>query len=137
MGTWNVGSLTGRGREIAEVMERWGIDILCVQETRWTGNSARDLGGDCKILYNGTHTRRNGVGIIVKEHWRDKVLEVKRVNDRLRSIKLLLKTVTQTVISGYAPQVGCSSEEKEEFRNNLEEAIREILESEALWWELI
>ena len=132
MATWNVGSLTGRRREITEVMERRRINTLCVQETRWIGNSARDLGRDCKISYSGAHTRRIGVGIIVKGHWRDKVLEVKRVNDRLVSIKLLLKTVTLNVTSGYAPQVGCSLEEKEEFRNNLEEAIREVPESEAL-----
>lgn len=31
-GTWNVGTLTGRLREIVDVMERRRVDFLCVQE---------------------------------------------------------------------------------------------------------
>lgn len=76
-GTWNVGNMTGR--EIADVMSRRKIDILYVQETRWTGKSVRDLGGDCKILYSGSQIKRNGVGIIVKGEYNDKVLEEKNV----------------------------------------------------------
>ena len=30
----NVGTITGKGREVADLMERRGVDILCVQETR-------------------------------------------------------------------------------------------------------
>ena len=32
--TLNVGTMTGKGREVADLMERRGVDILCVQETR-------------------------------------------------------------------------------------------------------
>ena len=35
--TLNVGTTTGKGREVADLMERRGVDILCVQETRWRG----------------------------------------------------------------------------------------------------
>ncbi|ESO05266.1 hypothetical protein HELRODRAFT_171627 [Helobdella robusta] len=34
LGTLNVGSLTGRSMEIAEMLERRRIDICCLQETR-------------------------------------------------------------------------------------------------------
>ena len=27
--------MTGKGREVADLMERRGVSILCVQETRW------------------------------------------------------------------------------------------------------
>ena len=30
--TLNVGTMTGKGREVADLMERRGVDILCVQE---------------------------------------------------------------------------------------------------------
>ena len=43
VGSLNVGSMTGRSREVADVMKRRKINILCVQETRWRGNKARDL----------------------------------------------------------------------------------------------
>ena len=32
--TLNVGAMTGKGREVAGLMERRGLDILCVQKTR-------------------------------------------------------------------------------------------------------
>ena len=32
--TLNVGTMTGKGREVADLMERRGVDIMCVQETR-------------------------------------------------------------------------------------------------------
>ncbi|KAK3525575.1 hypothetical protein QTP70_000455 [Hemibagrus guttatus] len=34
IGTLNVGTMTGKGRELADMMERRKVDILCVQETR-------------------------------------------------------------------------------------------------------
>ena len=44
IGGWNVRTITGRGREIVDVMERRNVEILCVQETKWKGNTARQLG---------------------------------------------------------------------------------------------
>jgi hypothetical protein len=37
IGTWNVGSLTGKLREIVDTMIRRRVNILCVQETKWKG----------------------------------------------------------------------------------------------------
>ena len=35
--TLNVGTMAGKGQKVADLMERRGVDILCVQETRWKG----------------------------------------------------------------------------------------------------
>ena len=45
--------MTGRGRELADLMERRKVGVLCVQETRWKGNKARESDGDCKLFYSG------------------------------------------------------------------------------------
>jgi hypothetical protein len=37
VGTWNVGSLTGKLQEIVDTMIRRRVNILCVQETKWKG----------------------------------------------------------------------------------------------------
>ena len=37
MGTLNVGSMTGIGRELADLMERRKVGVLCVQETGGRG----------------------------------------------------------------------------------------------------
>ena len=41
VGTLNVGTMTGRGRELAHLMERRKVGVLCVQETRWNWNKAK------------------------------------------------------------------------------------------------
>ena len=41
VGTLNVGTTTGRGRELTDLMERRKVGVLSVQETRWKGNKAK------------------------------------------------------------------------------------------------
>ena len=88
VGTLNIGTMTGRVRELADMMERRNVDILCLQETRWKGSKARNIGGGCKIFYNGADGRKNGIGIVLREELVESVLEVKRVSDRLMAMKL-------------------------------------------------
>ena len=44
VGTLNVESMTGKGSEIVDMMDRRKVDILCVLETKWKGRKARELG---------------------------------------------------------------------------------------------
>ena len=44
VGTLNIGTMTGRERELADMMERRNVDILCLQETKWKGSKARNIG---------------------------------------------------------------------------------------------
>ena len=52
-GTLNVGTITGKSRELADMMERRKVHILCVQVTRWKGSKARNIGGGYKLFYHG------------------------------------------------------------------------------------
>ncbi|KAK2880212.1 hypothetical protein Q8A73_022910 [Channa argus] len=108
------------------MMQRRKVDILCVQETRWKGSKARSLGAGFKLFYHGSDRKRNGVGAILKEQFVRNVLEVKRVSDRLMSLKLEVEGVMFNVVSGYAPQVGCELEEKEKFWSELDEVMQII-----------
>ena len=89
--TLNIGTMTGRGRELADMMEQRNVDILCLQETKWKGSKARNIGGGCKIFYNGTDGRKNEIGIVLREELAESVLKVKRVSDRLMAVKLEVK----------------------------------------------
>ena len=73
----NVGTMTGRGRDLIDLMEQRNVDILCLQETKWKESKARNIGGGCKLFYNGADGRRNGIGIVVWEELAESVLEVK------------------------------------------------------------
>ncbi|KAK3548910.1 hypothetical protein QTP70_021697 [Hemibagrus guttatus] len=126
IGTLNVGTMTGKGRELADMMERRKVDILCVQETRWKGSKARSIGAGFKLFYYGVDSKRNGVGVVLKEEFVRNLLEVKRVSDRVMSLKLEIEGVMLNVVSGYAPQVGCELEEKERFWSELDEVMESI-----------
>ena len=58
VGTLNIGTMTERGRELADMMERRNVDILCLQETKWKGSKARNIEGGCKLFYNGADGKK-------------------------------------------------------------------------------
>jgi hypothetical protein len=39
--SWNVGSLTGKLRELVDAASRRRVSIICVQETKWKGQKRR------------------------------------------------------------------------------------------------
>ncbi|KAK3559066.1 hypothetical protein QTP86_002423 [Hemibagrus guttatus] len=129
---WGDISLGGKGRELADMMEKRKVDILCVQETRWKGSKARSIGAGFKLFYYGVDCKRNGVGVVLKEEFVRNVLEVKRVSDRVMSLKLEIEGVMLNVVSGYAPQIGCELEEKERFWSELDEVMESIPTGESV-----
>ena len=60
-------------------------------ENKSKGSKARNIGGGCKLFYNGADGRKNGIRIVVREDLVESVLEVKRVSDRLMVMKLEVK----------------------------------------------
>ena len=105
IGAWNVGSMTGRGRELLDVMERRKIDIMCVQETRWKGNGARDLRNGYKFIYTG-ESSRNGGGVILNGEFANKVIRVERTSDRQITVKMVCGGGggrIWNIVSAYAP----------------------------------
>lgn len=101
--TWNVGSVTGRSREMAEVMRKRRVAILCVQETWWRRTVAWHLDNECKLLYNSVEQGRNGVGTVLHGEWRKKMIDVNRVNGRLMSVKVTRSKKLFNVVLAYAP----------------------------------
>ena len=119
----NVGSLTGKGKELVDEMKRRRIDIMGIQETKWGGNSARVLGDGYKVIYSGEVNKRNGVGVVVAEEWTKGVVSVDRVSDRLLAVKLVMGEELAVVISAYGPQTGCEGGEKERFMDELDQLV--------------
>ncbi|KAK3535034.1 hypothetical protein QTP70_002218 [Hemibagrus guttatus] len=78
-------------------MERRKVDILCVQESRWKGSKACSIGAGFKLFYYGVDSKKNGVGVVLKEEFVRNVLEV-----------------------------GCELEEKERFWSELDEVMESI-----------
>jgi hypothetical protein len=43
LSSWNVGFLTGKLRELVDTAIRRRVNILCVHETKWTGQKAKEV----------------------------------------------------------------------------------------------
>ena len=115
LATWNIGTLTSKTMELVDVMRRRKINIACLQETKWRGGKARELEEGYKLLYSGSDGTRNGVAIVVDLDLKDNIVNVRRISDRILSIKLALGREIMHIISAYAPQVGLDKETKKFF----------------------
>jgi exonuclease III len=52
LGSWNVGSLTDKLRELVDTAIRRCMNILCVQETKWTDQKVKEVENtDFKLWY--------------------------------------------------------------------------------------
>ncbi|XP_070040555.1 uncharacterized protein [Nicotiana tomentosiformis] len=125
IGSWNIGTLTGKSIELAKILKKRKVNIACVQETRWVGSKVRNA-NEYKLWYSGVLKGKNGVGILVDRELRESVVEVRRVNDRLMSIKLVVGESTLNVVSAYAPQEGLDEEVKRCFWEGLDKIMRSI-----------
>ena len=47
VGTWNVGSMSGRGTEVCEELRKRRMDVCCLQEVGWRGQ------GTCFMAVKG------------------------------------------------------------------------------------
>ena len=92
----------------------------------------KTLGEGFKLIYFGTEKKRNGVGIILSDVMKNSVVEVRRISGRIIMVKLMTEEGPLNVISAYAPQAGCSDDEKDEFYVELETLVQRIPQEEKL-----
>jgi exonuclease III len=72
-------------------MIRRRVNILCVQETKWKGQKAKEVEDTgFKLWYTGTTANKNGVGIMLDKSLKDGVVDIKRQGDRIILVKLLI-----------------------------------------------
>src|SRR5579864_4958549 len=100
------------------MVDRRKLDLCCVQETRWKvkGKWLESDKAKCKFFGTGSSTEGlSGVGVLVAEKWCEKVMEVKRLSERVIVVRVAIGKLVMNVISVYAPQTGRTMIEKEEF----------------------
>jgi exonuclease III len=60
-------------------MIRRRVDILCVQETKWKGQKAKEVEDTgFKLWYTGTTANKNEVDIVLDKSLKDGVVDIKR-----------------------------------------------------------
>ena len=102
----NIGSLTSKYVELAEVTIRGNIKILYLKEIKWTGEKARPIGEwGHKLWYTSRDKNKNGVSIFLDCQLVDEVVDVRRKGDRILLIKLILGDEALNIISAHTPQI--------------------------------
>jgi exonuclease III len=97
-------------------MIRWRVNILCVQETKWKGQKAKEVEDTgFKLWYTGTTVNKNGVGIVLDKSLKNGVVDIKRQGDRIILVKLLVGDLIFNIISAYAPQIGLNESIKRQL----------------------
>ena len=89
VGSWNIGSLSEKSLELVKIFRKKRINTASLQETKWVGTKARVADG-YKLWYSGSVRNMNDIGILVDDELREQVVEVKRVNNIMVSIKLVI-----------------------------------------------
>nr|XP_016484441.1 PREDICTED: craniofacial development protein 2-like [Nicotiana tabacum] len=117
---------------MAMILQKRGVNIACVQETRWVVLKAKNV-DKYKLWFSGVMKGKDGVGILVYRELRESVVEVRRVNDRLMAIKVVVGGIPLNVISAYAPQTALDKEVKRRFWEALDEVVRGIPPTEKLF----
>src|SRR3989442_14085027 len=120
--------MSRRDGEVADMASRRCLDLCCLQETRWRGEGNKWLGAKgkrYKFFWKGKDGLA-GVGVLVAEKWVERVIEVKKMSERMMLLRVSIGANILNVISGYAPQVGCSIEDKEEFLLALSRLVDQI-----------
>ena len=84
------------------------------------------------MFWKGGEKGIHGVGILVADRWIGKVLDVKRVSERLMMVKVIVGRSVLNLLSVYALRKGLSNEEKEEFLAMLVEVVSGIDSGERL-----
>ena len=129
--TLNVGNMIGRSGEIAQLIRKKSLQVVCVQETKLKGSKAREIGAGYKLYYHGEESKRNGIGIIVLcEELKEGVLAVTRPCDRVMRIKFEIEGKVWHIISCYAPQTRCPQDEKETFWEHMYSEMQTVTRSD-------
>ena len=93
---WNVRTMNADGKteQIVDEMNNYGIDILGISESRWTGTGKITFKGRETMLYSGVETRHEfGVGIIISKKNRSTLLEWHPVNERIITARFFSKHI--------------------------------------------
>ena len=65
IGKVNVGTLRGKEREVVDMVKRRGLDLCCLQESRWKGGGARGM-SEYKCVWSGGKDGAGGVAVLMQ-----------------------------------------------------------------------
>ena len=120
--SWNVKGVTDiKIFSICLYMRMYGIDVVCLQETR-VPQAEYYYDGGYKVIFSGIdEAQRNwsGVGFIVAPWCIDSIHGFLQYSDRLASLRVKTRGGKVGIITGYAPHNLRPLEERQNFYTQL------------------
>ena len=116
---------------IAIELERFGVDIAALSETRILGEgSFTEVGGGYTFFWRGYpegEPRQHGVGLAIRTELMDKIVEAPTcISERLMTLRVpLVKGEYATILSCYAPALTSEDEQKDLFYEQLHTVLSE------------
>lgn len=122
IGTWNTRSLyrTGALKELITEINKYKINILAVQETRWTYTGTMDVSG-YTIFNSGPKSinHEHGVAFIVHQKLKTMVLDFKPIDKRMCVLRVKTKFFNISLINIHAETEDKDEEVKDAFYSQL------------------
>jgi len=114
LGTWNIRTLNKPGalKYVLEVQNKYKLDVLALQEIRWTdnGNIKKE---NITLFYSESE---NGIGFMVHDMHKN----FSAVSDRICYVRIARKIFDLVIINCYAPTEDKNEDIKENFYEYLE-----------------
>jgi exonuclease III len=102
IGTWNVLTLLkpGKKQELAEQIKRIKLDVVAIQEIRWSGAGVNQK-KDFFFYYSGANnnTGRAGTGFLIQKKMQKYIISFMPYNERLCKLRLKGKFNNVSLIS--------------------------------------
>jgi hypothetical protein len=101
---------------------------------KWKGQKAKEVEDTgFNLWYTANMSTKNGVGIVLDKSLKDGVVDIKRQEDRIILVKLLVGDLVFNVISAYAPQIGFNESVKMQLWEELDALVSNVPISEKLF----
>ena len=123
----------GKLEVVKQEMARVNIDILGINELKWTGMGEFNS-DDHYIYYCGQESLRiHGVALVVNKRVQNAVLGCNLKKDRMISVRFQGKPFNITVIQVYAPTNNAKEAEVEQFCEDLQDLIEVTCKKDVLF----
>lgn len=127
LGTWNVRGTYEEGalKHLVEVMKKYKLDILALQETKQRDKVTMEVEG-YMFFNSGVDNRNLGVGFLINSKLKKEVVEFEGFSDRVCKLRIRGQFRKLSLINVHAPSEEKEIETKVKFYEELNKIMEEI-----------